>query len=72
MPMPLPAVAVFILHVIKAIKRTTISGPIIRQANRRLRCVLMRIADNLACHCNYYRGQADLDDARALINGPAG
>jgi transposase len=30
------------------------SGPIIRQANRRLRCVLMRIADNLACHCDYY------------------
>ena len=34
------------------------NGPIIRQANRRLRCVLMRIADNLACHCNYYRGKA--------------
>jgi len=41
-------------------------GPIIRQANRRLRCVLMRIADNLACHCNYYRGQADLDEARGI------
>jgi hypothetical protein len=39
------------------------SGPIIRQANRRLRCVLMRIADNLACHCAYYRGQADVDEA---------
>jgi hypothetical protein len=42
------------------------SGPIIRQANRRLRCVLMRIADNLACHCAYYRGQADVDDARGV------
>ena len=42
------------------------SGPIIRQANRRLRCVLMRIADNLVCHCAYYRGQADVDDARGV------
>jgi transposase len=42
------------------------SGPIIRQANRRLRCVLMRIADNLACHCRYYRGQADVDEARGV------
>jgi len=42
------------------------SGPIIRQANRRLRCVLMRIADNLACHCNYYRAQADIDRARGV------
>jgi hypothetical protein len=42
------------------------SGPIIRQANRRLRCVLMRIADNLACHCNYYRAQADVDEARGV------
>ena len=42
------------------------SGPIIRQANRRLRCVLMRIADNLVCHCNYYRGQADVDEARGI------
>ncbi len=42
------------------------SGPIIRQANRRLRCVLMRIADNLACHCNYYRAQADIDQARGV------
>ena len=42
------------------------SGPIIRQTNRRLRCVLMRIADNLACHCAYYRGQADLDDAHGV------
>ena len=41
-------------------------GPIIRQANRRLRCVLMRIADNLACHCNYYRGQAEVDKARGV------
>ena len=42
------------------------SGPIIRQANRRLRCVLMRIADNLACHCHYYRAQADMDLARGV------
>ncbi|QEG35359.1 IS110 family transposase [Bythopirellula goksoeyrii] len=42
------------------------SGPIIRQANRRLRCVLMRIADNLACHCAYYRGQADMDQTRGV------
>jgi hypothetical protein len=42
------------------------SGPIIRQANRRLRCVLMRIADNLVCHCNYYRGQADVDETRGI------
>jgi transposase len=42
------------------------SGPIIRQANRRLRCVLMRIADNLACHCAYYRGQADVDESRGV------
>ena len=41
-------------------------GPIIRQANRRLRCVLMRIADNLACHCAYYRGQAGADEARGI------
>jgi len=41
-------------------------GPIIRQANRRLRCVLMRIADNLALHCAYYRGQADADEARGI------
>jgi len=38
-------------------------GPIIRQANRRLRCALMRIADNLVCHCAYYRGLADVDRA---------
>jgi transposase len=42
------------------------SGPIIRQANRRLRCVLMRIADNLACHCRYYRGQANVDESRGV------
>ena len=42
------------------------SGPIIRQANRRLRCVLMRIADNLACHCSYYRGQAGADQSRGI------
>jgi transposase len=42
------------------------SGPIIRQANRRLRCVLMRIADNLACHSSYYRGQAELDQSRGV------
>ena len=41
-------------------------GPIIRQANRRLRAALMRIADNLACHCAYYRGQADVDQARGI------
>jgi len=41
-------------------------GPIIRQANRRLRCVLMRIADNLVCHCAYYRGLADVDKARKV------
>jgi hypothetical protein len=42
------------------------SGCIIRQANRRLRCVLMRIAENLACHCRYYRGQADVDESRGV------
>ena len=26
----------------------------------------MRIADNLACHCSYYRGQADADEARGV------
>jgi len=26
----------------------------------------MRIADNLVCHCNYYRGQADADEARGV------
>jgi len=43
-----------------------VNGPLIRQANRRLRGVLMRIADNLACHCSYYRGQAELDDSRGI------
>ena len=41
-------------------------GSIISQANRRLRCVLMRIADNLACHSSYYRGQAEVDIARGV------
>jgi len=41
-------------------------GPIIRQANRRIRCALMRIADNLVCHCGYYRGLADVDRARKV------
>ena len=26
----------------------------------------MRIADNLVCHCAYYRGQADADQARGI------
>src|SRR5262245_17519118 len=42
------------------------NGVIIRQANRRLRCMLMRIADRLACHCSYYRGQAELDQSRGV------
>ncbi len=46
--------------------QTDNSGPIIRQANRRLRCALMRIADNLACHCHYYRAQADIDLGRGV------
>ena len=41
-------------------------GPLVRSANRRLRCALMRIADNLVCHYNYYRAQADLDTARGI------
>jgi transposase len=41
-------------------------GPLIRHANRRLRCVLMRVADNLACHCRYYRGQEEVDRARGV------
>jgi len=41
-------------------------GPIIRQANRRLRCALMRIADNLVCHCAYYRGLAGVDRSRGI------
>jgi transposase len=39
-------------------------GPIIRQANRRIRCALMRIADNLVCHCAYYRGLAVANSQR--------
>lgn len=46
--------------------QTDQSGPIIRQANRRIRCALMRIADNLALHCAYYRGHTDLDRARRV------
>lgn len=46
--------------------QTDQDGPIIRQANRRLRCALMRIADNLACHSYYYRAQADMDLARGV------
>ena len=42
------------------------SGPIIRQANRRLRCALMRIAENLACHSAYYRSQAEADLAQGM------
>lgn len=42
------------------------SGPIIRKANRRLRCELMRIADNLAAHCAYYRGLTEQDFARRV------
>jgi transposase len=46
--------------------QTDTKGPIIRQANRRLRCALMRIADNIAFHCAYYRGLAEADLARGL------
>lgn len=42
------------------------SGPLIRQVNRRLRGVLMRIADNLAWNCSYYRGQAEVDQSRGI------
>ena len=41
-------------------------GALIRHANRRLRCVLMRIADSLASHCAYYRGQAEVDNSRGV------
>ena len=41
-------------------------GSLVRHANRRLRCVLMRVADNLACHCAYYRGQAEVDKSRGV------
>ena len=46
--------------------QTDQSGSLIRQANRRIRCALMRIAESLACHCAYYRGHADADEARGL------
>jgi hypothetical protein len=46
--------------------QTDHSGPIVRQANRRVRSALMRIADSLAYHCAYYRGQADADRARGV------
>lgn len=46
--------------------QTDTSGPIISKANRRLRCALMRIADNLAAHCAYYRGLAEQDFAHGL------
>lgn len=41
-------------------------GSLIRHANRRLRCALMRIADNLTFHCAYYRGHTDVDRARGV------
>ena len=46
--------------------QTDTNGPIIRTANRRLRCALMRIADNIASHCAYYRGLAEQDLARGV------
>jgi len=46
--------------------QTDQSGPLVRHANRRLRCALMRIAESLAFHCAYYRGLADNDRARGL------
>jgi hypothetical protein len=46
--------------------QTDTSGRIIRFSNRRLRCALMRIADNIADHCPYYRGIADADLARGV------
>jgi transposase len=46
--------------------QTDQSGPLIRQANRRIRCALMRIADNLAFHCAYYRGHTDVDRTRGI------
>ena len=42
------------------------SGPLIRQANRRLRAALMRIADNLVGHCAYYRSKAEIDRSRGV------
>ncbi len=46
--------------------QTDTSGPIICTANRRLRCALMRVADNIASHCAYYRGLAEQDLARGV------
>jgi hypothetical protein len=46
--------------------QTDQSGPLIRHANRRLRCALMRIAESLVFHCAYYRGLADTDRARGV------
>ena len=46
--------------------QTDHNGPLIRQANRRIRCALMRIAESLACHCAYYRGLAETDRARGM------
>jgi len=46
--------------------QTDQSGALVRRANRRMRCALMRIADNLVCHCAYYRGLADADGARGV------
>ena len=46
--------------------QTDQNGPLIRKANRRIRCALMRIAESLACHCAYYRGLADTDRVRGL------
>lgn len=46
--------------------QTDQNGPLIRKANRRLRCALMRIAESLACHCAYYRGLAEADRARGI------
>ena len=66
MPTPLPVAAGFIPSRHQSDQTDNADGPIIRQANRRLRCVLMRIADNLACHCNYYRGQAEVDQSRGI------
>ncbi len=46
--------------------QTDQNGPLIRKANRRIRCALMRIAESLTCHCAYYRGLADIDRARGI------
>lgn len=39
--------------------QTDINGPLRRRANRRLRAVCMRIADNLIRHNHYYQARAD-------------